>query len=268
METILYSHDDPVSLMATKLYLKVKPETKFNSKKNIVKFLSEIPIKMDTQTIIIGLSVNYSQLSNDTNEQVCWITPYDNGNLPNENNSIISGSSKYYNDTLSIVEEIADVTLRLRSGASISDILMKINTLEATPGVDTLFLLNALDHNKIPALIDDNYVVQRWGSLPVNIKDILHSTQTLNLKGVNVLVADNSISYDEAKSLVGDSDGIVYLDFKLKGNSLVKFVFKREEDLWLVVNYLREHDFDKFKVTGTSGYGVLPLSWLNIILAH
>lgn len=268
METILYSHDDPVSLMATKLYLKAKPETKFNPKKNIVKFLSEIPIEMNTKTIIIGLSVNYSQLSNDTNEVVNWITPYTNGNKQGGNNVIFSGSSQYYNDSLSIVEELIDKTLRLRSGASISDILMKINTLEATPSVDTLFLLNALDHNKIPALIDDNYVVQGWGSLPVNIKDILRSTQTLNLKGVNVLVADNSISYDEAKSLVGDSDGIVYLDFKLKGNSLVKLVFKREEDLWLVVNYLREHDFDKFKVTGTSGYGVLPLSWLNIILAH
>lgn len=267
METIVYSHNDPIALMATKLYLKINPDVVFNPKNNIVRFLSEIPINPETNTVIIGLSVNYEQLSNENLGLVVWITPYTNGNQPKSNNIIHQGSSQYYNDSLSIVEELTNTTLRLRSGTSVSDILMKVNTLEATPGIDNLDLLNKLDHNKIPASIDDNYVIQSWGSFPLDEDTLRLSTQPLTLNGVNVIVADSSISYDEAKTLVGAQDGLLYLDFSLKGKSVVKLVFKNESDIEDVIEYLKQHDFYGFKVTGTTGYGLLPLSWLDILLA-
>lgn len=269
MYTVVYSSNDPVALMATKLLLKEHPDYAFDPKKNIIRFLSEMQIDLDVKTIVVGLSVNYKQIPNENGEIIEWITPFTNGNEPNSNNIIHKGSSQYYNDSLSIVEELTNTTLRLKSGRSVSEILMRVNTLTGTPeSSDTMFLLNKLDHNKIPASIDDNYVIQSWGSFPLDEDTLRLSTQPLTLNGVNVIVADSSISYDEAKTLVGAQDGLLYLDFSLKGKSVVKLVFKNESDIEDVIEYLKQHDFYGFKVTGTTGYGLLPLSWLDILLTE
>lgn len=265
----IFSHNDPVSLIATKLYLKARPETVFNPKVDIVNFLSEIKLAEGAINVIVGLSVNPKQLYNPAQESVDWITPFTNGTTEADlaNGTIYSGTSQDYNDCLSIVEEILEVTLRDKGGQSISQALFQINNLTANGNQQVLDVAIKLAQNKIPAQINDNYVIMSWGTMPVKKEELQKQMKTLTLNGFTVAVTDNHMSYDEAKILTTtDLEGLLYFDFKLTGKSLVKFVFKSNEARDGVLEYLEDHQFTGFKVTNTSGYALLPLSWYNILL--
>ena len=265
----VFSHNDPVALIATKVYLKLHPQAQFNPKQDIVNFLSEIVITPDSETTIIGLSVNPKQLSNIANEPVTWITPFTNNyqqaDIPNA--TIYSGSSQDYNDCLSIVEEQADITLRAQGGQSISQALYQVNSLGANGDPQVLNVIRKISQGKIPAYIDNNYIIQSWGTMPLKKEELLKETKQLNLEGHSILVADTHISYDEAKLLVSsEQEGVLYFDFKLTGRSVVKFVFKDLKTQKDVLDYLEDRQFTDFKTTNTSGYGLMPLCWYNILL--
>ena len=267
MDYVIHAHRDPVSLMAATLIISVNNNYHF-SLDNIHDYVSDVYFKPDTITFLIGFSVRPDLLKNPNEEAVVWITPFTNGN---EATNILSGKDPVYNDCLSITEDMLGVTLLTPTGESVSKILKQVNTLEANLDKDTLGLTSKLKEFKVPAKIKqvaDNFAkIITWGSLPVEPKRELKKAQGYFLNDLSILIADNSISNNEAKVLASSSnyDGLLYCDFRLKGKSLITFTCKQEGDIPALIEYLKQHNVISIKNTGKSGYGLIPLNWLDIL---
>lgn len=267
MDYVIHAHRDPVSLMTATLIISVNNNYHF-SLDNIHDYVSDVYFKPDTITFLIGFSVRPDLLKNPNEEAVVWITPFTNGN---EATNILSGKDPVYNDCLSITEDMLGVTLLTPTGESVSKILKQVNTLEANLDKDTLGLTSKLKEFKVPAKIKqvaDNFAkIITWGSLPVEPKRELKKAQGYFLNGLSILIADSSISNNEAKVLASSSnyDGLLYCDFRLKGKSLITFTCKQEGDIPALIEYLKQHNVINIKNTGKSGYGLIPLNWLDIL---
>ena len=265
----IYAHYDAVSIMSAQLMSKVKAgEFKYA---NVANYLSEVIVSQPT--ILVGFGVDFQQLRNVENWHVIWVTPYTNGYTSDDANTIYTGvENSVYTDTLDITERITHKQLLYYNQWSISDMLMRINTLDVPEDstYEYMMLAKYIDNMYVPSTIKD-WSVTKWEPLSnfsmYPFKFMKKYTKHFTVAGVPVLLADSRyVDYQTAKTQVTDKEaGILYFEFALTGNSIIKFTFKDEQAMNTVVHFLQQQQFTSFKVTGTTGYGVLPLALTNIL---